>query len=283
MEPIVARKTWRTLEPIHGMIYFAPEAASAYAAIGLAPGPMGYFASRSAALGAVPPEAVVATFFNFDPRLVRQALPGAWTITTPAAVLEARLHAADAALRRVLPAGVLGSAEVAEAAGLARLAAETATHHVGGRPLFAAHAALPWPDDPHLVLWHAQTLLREYRGDGHVAALVLAGLDPVEALVTHAATGEVAAPVLQATRGWDDEHWSRAVESLRARGVLAGGEKLEFTPAGAALRRQVEEQTDAAALAPYAALGDERCARLRARARPLSTMLVEAGSLAPRR
>ncbi len=45
-----------------------------------------------------------------------------------------------------------------------------------------------------LALWHAATVLREHRGDGHVAALVAAGLDGRQALVTMAATGAVPRP-----------------------------------------------------------------------------------------
>ena len=97
-----ARKTWRTLEPIHGMIYFAPEAAARYEALGLR-GRSGYFASRSAPMGAVPAPVVVATFYNFEPGLVHESMDGVWNLATPAQLLDARLAAADAALRRALP------------------------------------------------------------------------------------------------------------------------------------------------------------------------------------
>src|SRR5207237_1692783 len=114
-------------------------------------------------------------------------------------ILEARVEAADAALRRALGEAV-GTAEMARAATLARTAAEAATDHVEGRPLFAGHARLDWPDEPHLVLWHAQTLMREYRGGGHVAALTASGLTGIEALVVHGATRQGSARVLQAHR-----------------------------------------------------------------------------------
>ncbi len=90
VSPLVARKTWRTVEPCHGFIYFTVEAAEAYAELGVT-GPMGYFASRAAALGAASAELVVATFYNFNPSLVRSVIPAAWDITTPEAMLEARL------------------------------------------------------------------------------------------------------------------------------------------------------------------------------------------------
>src|SRR5438270_7955164 len=104
VDPVVARKTWRTLEPLHGLIYFAPEAAERYAALGI-DGRAGYFASRAAAMGPVSAEVVIATFFNFNPDLVRAGIPAAWHTTTTDKMLAARLEAADAALR-----GALGDA-----------------------------------------------------------------------------------------------------------------------------------------------------------------------------
>jgi hypothetical protein len=109
MDPVVARKMWRTLEPYHGMIYFTPRATEAYADLGIT-GRAGYFASRAAPMGAVGAEVVVATFFNFHPGLVGRALPGAWEVATPAAMVEARFDAADRALSELLGAEVTGSA-----------------------------------------------------------------------------------------------------------------------------------------------------------------------------
>src|SRR5690606_38672070 len=150
---------------------------------------------------------------------------------------------------------------------LARSAAEAACDHLSGKPLFAGHAALPWPDDPLLVLWHAQALLRELRGDIHIAAMVAEGIDGCEALVVHAATGEIPREALQTTRGWTDEEWHGAVESLRAKGHLdaEGG----FTERGRASRQWVEDRTDEGALVAYRVLGEEGCQELRALARPL--------------
>jgi len=280
VDPIIARKTWRTLEPVHGMIYFVPEADQCYESVGLEGNRMGYFASRAAAMGPVPAEVVVATFYNFNPTLVRGAIPRAWSLAAPADILTARLDAVDRALQRVFGVDVLKSAEIAEAAGLARQAAEAATTHAHGRPLFAGHAALAWPDEPHLVLWHSQTLLREFRGDGHIAALVLADLDPVEALVTHAAAGDVTAEVLRGTRAWSADEWLSAAARLRSRGLLEPDETLSLTEAGRALRQQVEDQTDAAAVVAYETLGDDGCERLRQLGRPLSQAVVAGGLLA---
>ena len=276
MDAIVARKCWRTLEPYHGLIYFAPEATAAYDEIGLEP-PQHYFGSRAAAMGSVPAEVVVATFYNFHPPLVHTAIPAAWERASPELIVAARLDAADRVLRRVLGDDL--SARVGEAARLARAAAE-ATGPAAGRPLYAAHAALPWPEDDHLVLWHAITVLREFRGDGHVAALLADGIGPCEALVMHGASGDVPSAILKATRAWPDDDWAAAEEELRRRGWLSVDGSL--TDEGARRRQWVEDRTDALALAPWEALGEEQCARLRELVRPLSTAIVQSGVLGGR-
>jgi len=278
VDPALVRMAWRTAEPIHGMIYFAPEAHERYAALGLRER-MGYFASRAAAFGPVGPDTVVATFFNFNPALVRAAIPAAWRIAAPHDILRARLEAADAALRRACGPDLLASPAMAEAARLARRAAEAASERPHGRPLFAATSALPWPDEPHLVLWHAQTLLREYRGDGHVAALLLSGCSGIEALVMHAATGKVPAEVLRRTRGWSVAEWDTAAGQLRSRGLLGGGAEPGLTEAGQAQRQWVEEQTDLTAVPAYAVLGTAGCARLVELAGPISRAVADAGLL----
>lgn len=273
MNPSVARKCWRTLEPYHGLIYFLPEATAAFDAIGLE-ARHHYFASRAAPMGAVPAEVVVATFFNFHPALVHAAIPEAWARCTPEKVLAARLAAADQMLSRLLGEAVHGP-EMAEAAALARAAAEAAGP-CAGRPLFAGHAALPWPDGDHLVLWHAITLLREFRGDGHIAALLADGVGPCEALVLHEASDEVAAGVLQTSRAWPDDEWASAQEELRRRGWLAGDGSL--TEEGRTHRQWVEDRTDELALGPWQTLGDEACERLRHLVRPFSRTIVDSGT-----
>jgi hypothetical protein len=272
MEPVMARKMWRTLEPYHGMIYFAPEATAAYEALGVT-GRGGYFASRAAPMGAVPAEVVIATFFNFNPALVRQGIPSAWEAATPAELLDARLAAADAALRRSLGDQV-EDPSVGRAAELARTAADACTPT--GRPLYAGHASLPWPAPPHLALWHAITLLREFRGDGHIACLVDAGMEGIDALVLHAASGDVPRAALQSSRQWDDDDWAASVAKLQARGLVDGDGA--FTVAGGALWQHVEDRTDALALAPWAALGQDRCDELRGLVRPLSKAIVAGGT-----
>jgi hypothetical protein len=136
MQSVMARKMWRTLEPIHGMIYFAPEAAEAYKVLGIDDFRMGYFASRSAPMGAVAADVVIATFFNFNPLVVRGAIPAAWAIASPSQIVAARFTAAAGALSRTI------GAVPEEAADLARRAASDLDP--AGRPLFAGHASLDW-------------------------------------------------------------------------------------------------------------------------------------------
>ncbi|GGU52855.1 hypothetical protein GCM10010178_51970 [Lentzea flava] len=133
---------------------------------------MGYFGMRAAPLGAASPELVTAVFYNFAPRMVARALPDAWAVASPADYLRVRLEGVDGALRRML--GSVDTPDIAEAADLARSAALAVD--VAGRPLAAANRALPWPTAAHLALWHACTILREARGDGHVAHRCASGL-----------------------------------------------------------------------------------------------------------
>ncbi len=271
---LLARKTWRTVEPLHGMVYFVPEGAEAYAKLGVT-GRDGYFASRSAPMGAVSAEVVISTFFNFNPELVHAAIPACWETTTPEALVAARFDAVDQACRRLLGDDVVASDEMRRAAALAHTAAQHASTRMDGRPLAAGHAQVPWPDDPHLVLWHAQSILREYRGDGHIALLVTHGLNGIDALVTHAASGEVPAHLLRSSRAWSSEDWEAAIVSMRQRGWLTDAADPTFTEWGAAQRQEIEDQTDVLAAAPYAALGEDGCAELRALARPWSKVFSE--------
>lgn len=273
MNPSVARRLWLLLEPLHALVYFAPEARQAYADAGLKGGWMGYFASRSAALGAVAPEVVTAAFYNFAPAMVRRALPDAWRYSTVEQVHEARLAIADAALRRVLGDLAHGPA-VGEAAELALAVVEVAD--LGGRPLFAAHAALPVPDRPHLALWHAATCLREHRGDGHVALLLTAALDGCEANVLAAAAGAVGDDQ-RTHRGWSEQEWAAATQRLRDRGYVDDSGRT--TPGGLAARDAVETSTELLAVGPYAAAGQELVDRLAGLLEPLTAAVNVAGAV----
>ncbi|HET7278312.1 MAG TPA: hypothetical protein VFJ22_09560, partial [Dermatophilaceae bacterium] len=170
-----ARRAWSGLESLHVVGYFADETRDQYVALGLHPR-LSYFAARVAAMGPVGPEVSEATFYVFAPWLHRKALPAAWDLTTPERLVQARRDGTAEALGRIL-----GRPDVSEALAIARRVTEGLT--APGRPLYAAHAGLVWPDDDLLALWHAATLVREHRGDGHVAVLTATGIGPVEATV----------------------------------------------------------------------------------------------------
>jgi hypothetical protein len=272
------RRAWRVTEPIHALIYFVPEAPERYAKLGVDPR-AGYFASRGAVFGATGPGPVSASFYVFNPDLVRRYLPAVWATVAPAAMLAARMDAADAALRRGLGDAV-HSPEMAEAAGLARRAAESAAAWPQGRPLYAATAELPWPDEPHLQLFHAQTLLREFRGDGHVATLLTAGVSGLEAMILQVAAGPADPRFLRVTRGWRREQWAAAADGLRSRGLIDGAEPA-LTGSGRELLGGIEDATDRLTEPAYRVLGPDGTARLAELTRPMSRTLVKAGMLDP--
>jgi hypothetical protein len=270
----VSAKAHRATESLHSLIYFAPEADEQFTAIGLRPGRMGYFASRSAPMGAVSAAVTAATFYNFNPELVARSIPLAWTLAGPAAIRAARLTAADRALRRLLGRDVVSSAELSELAGLARAACDALGPE--GRALYAGHAELPWPDEPHLVLWHAATLLREYRGDGHLMALQEAALSGIEAIFTHTLTGRgFTVEAAKKLRGWSDEQWTEAAKGLRDKGLLDGD---DLSPAGVELRMQVEATTDHLDLAAWKHLGPDRTQRLIDLGKGLTRVVVANGA-----
>lgn len=283
-ESAAVRSVHRLIEPVHTIVYFAPERDGIYARLGL-DAASGYFASRSAALGSVPVEVVIATFFNFAPDLVTSAMEGVWDRTTPSTVLAARTEVADVALRARLGADVIASPEMERAAELARDAATEATTYLEGRPLFAAHAALDWPSDPHLVLWHAATLLREFRGDGHIATLVTTGLDGLDAIVINAASRQIPEGFLRATRGWSAEAWTQAIELHRQTGWLIDpGDDidsephapLELTPDGVDQREAIEAATDRSSTLPWLAIGAAGVSELSALIRPWARSIADA-------
>jgi hypothetical protein len=263
----------RVIEPVHAMIYFAPEAFEEYEALGLSGQAELYFPSRAAAFGVVPWQVVQATFFGFSPLAVQFGITEAWTKTTPQDVLAARLRGVDRALRRIAPDLI---DDVGEALDLVRTACEGCD--VPGRPLYAAHAALPEPAEPHLALWHGMALLREFRGDGHIAALVAAGITAPQALVLNGSfQGGGMTQFLQQTRAWSADEWTTAAKQLEERGLVDG--EGELTDAGRAERERIEEHTDQLALAPYEHLGQGRTERLYELLLPLSKAVVASGGL----
>lgn len=206
-DSVLIRKLGVLVESIHAVVYFAPEPQAAYVEMGLKGYWRGYFASRAAPLGAVGPELVTALFGGFAPAMVARALPTVWETASPRQVQAARQAGALAALRRLLDDH---EDSVAEAADLTRQCVQALP--LPGRPMAAAQAGSPRPSEPLEALWHDCTVLREHRGDGHLAAVALLGLVWPE---PHLLPGRQVDAQQQQYRGWDDESWQRAADRMR--------------------------------------------------------------------
>jgi hypothetical protein len=264
---------WRLAEIYHAVVYFAPERPERYTALGLKGGWMGYFATRSGALGRVSPAVVTAAFYNFKHTMVERALPDAWLYTTPERAVAARLDVFDAAITRLLGPRI-HALEVVEAARLAEDAVRRS--ETPGRVMYTAHAALPLPEQPHLALFWATAALREYRGDAHNIALAYAEVDGCEAHVLLEALALVP-PDQRVYRGWDDDDWAAARERLRARGWLDAQGRITAT--GRRARADIERETDRLSVTPWLRLGDDASQRLVTLLTPLAARIVTGGGL----
>lgn len=268
---MTARRLHDRIEPVHAVTYFAPEARSALDALGYRGFWAGYFAARSAPLGPVPAEVVTAAFYNFAPERVAKAVPGVWDVAPPSEALAARRESAVAALQR---SGV----EDGEAAVVADLVAKAVDEVTpDGRVLYGANRSLPWPTEPLARLWHASTLLREHRGDGHVAVLTAEGVSGRECNLLHAAAGRVPKEMIMRARDYDDEQWARHMGALQQRGVLdADG---ELTDEGRNLKQHIEDRTDTIALGALDALDDGEVESLFQALTPIARKVVAAGDV----
>jgi hypothetical protein len=271
-QPELARRFFDRFEPVHAVTYFAPEARAALDGLGYRGFWMGYFAARSAPLGMVPREVVAAIFYNFAPERVAKALPAAWEIAGPEAALRARQDSAVAALRRY---GIGADENVCIAAELAGRAARQAP--LDGRPLFAANLTLPWPEDPLAGLWHAATLLREQRGDAHVAVLAAAGVSGRESNLLHAAAAGIPRDYIARARDYDDAEWRHHEQRLAERGLLNDDGSL--TAAGREMNDSIESATDTLALTALDALSDDEVERLFQALTPITRAVIAGGDV----
>ncbi len=268
-----SRRTWAALEVLHVVGYFAEELPEEYVALGLHE-KLSYFAARGAAFGPVGPRVTEATFYVFAPWLHDAALPAAWEHTTPELLVQARRRGIARALARTV-----GAPDVTEALALARRLTDGLAETLGsaaGRPLYAAHAQLAWPEDDLVALWHAATLVREHRGDGHVALLTARGIDPVEATVLDGAWAGKER-FLRSTRGWSDDEHDAARGRLAARGWL--DDQGALTDAGRAAREDLEHATDLVSMGGWRALGLEDTQRLGELMAPLRRAVLDSGVL----
>jgi len=266
----LAAKLGTMTGPVHGFIYFAKEATEEYDAIGLPP-VSHYFGSRAAPFGAVSAEMVIATFYNFKPAAVRDAIPTAWESTTPESIQQARMTAAGRALAphaAGIPAGDIG-----EATDIAQRMVEGVGYE--GRPLAAANLTVPTHDDPVTQLWQLTTIIREWRGDAHIGVLIEADVDAVEALALHVGIGAFPRSIAQATRRWNDEEWEAGVDRLASRGLMnADG---TTTDAGTEFRAAIEARTNVLSARQIATVGEDATRRLIEILRPLRKGLTQEG------
>ena len=262
----VARRMYDLVEPIGLVPYFADESDEALMALGLRNVWDAYFAGRAAPLGrSVPAEVVHAIFYNFAPGEVARHIPQVWELTTPEAALAARERGCVAGMRRIL--GELADDPAVARAGDLLLKAATSAP-VGGRPLYAALRALPVPQEPLARLWHAATLLREHRGDGHTVALLTEDVGGTEAHVLHALSIDL--PAEKFGRVWHlpAAQLTAVIDGMRARGLV--GPDGWLTPDGRAAKDRVEAMTDRLAEAPYNALSPTELADLVTDLEPIS-------------
>ena len=268
-----ARRLHRLVEPIHLVTYFSDEPTDALMALGLRNYWDGYFAGRAAPLGRVPAEVVDAVFYNFADGEVARHIPRVWDKATPEAALAAREQGSVAALRRIL-GDLTDTPGLARAADLATRAATSAP--TDGRIMYAALRALALPEEPVARLWHAATLLREHRGDGHVAALVAAGIGGTEAHVLHALSEGSPAEKFGRVHHLPADRLARVVDGMRARGLIDASGWL--SDAGRTTKERIESLTDDLAAPAYSSLAPSELDQLIEDLEPISAALDAAGS-----
>jgi hypothetical protein len=270
----VARRMFELTEPICLVNFFSQEPNDSMAALGFSNYWDGYFAGRSAPLGQVPAEVVHAAFYNFGDGEVARHIPKVWDTTTPEAAHSARAQGCVAALRRIL-------GDLAGTPGLARAAALLAQASVSapteGRVMYAGLRALPMPTDPVTRLWHAANMLREHRGDGHIAALVGERIGGTEAHVLSALDmGIYPAESFGRIHHLPQARLAEVMDGLRDRGLLDDAGR--FTDAGRAAKTRIEALTDALAEAPYGGLEPLELKELITVLEPISARLQATGS-----
>lgn len=267
----MARRMFELVEPIGVIPYSAEEPDEAMYALGFTDYWDTYFAGRAAPLGLAPAEVVDALFYNFAPGEVARHIPKVWDVTTPGAAIAAREAGCAAALRRIL-GDREGSPELALAADLLLEAATSAPF--GGRPMYAALRAVPIPDDAVARLFRAASLLREHRGDGHIAALVVEGVGGLEAHVLFALHAGIPAEEFGRIQHLPAAQLAAVVEEMRGRGLI--GDDGRLSELGRAVKRRVEDLTDDLAAKPYESLALDELDELQATLEPIAARLLAA-------
>src|SRR5690349_20381678 len=263
-------RMFELLEPI-ATVTFSEVANEAFLAVGMRNYWDGYFAGRAAPLGLAPAEVVHAVFYNFADGEVARHIPWVWGKITPQEAIAVREQGSAAALRQVI-GQLADSRDLVRVADLATRAAVSAPTE--GRALYAGLRALDVPEEPVARLWHAATLLREHRGDGHNAALLAHGIGGTEAHVLLAVSLGLRAEEFGRTHHLPRARLAAVVDGLRGRGLLdaAGG----FTDAGRETKEQIEALTDKLAAPAYDVLGADELDELITGLEPIATAVSAA-------
>ena len=272
MTDVSARRFFELVEPIAVVTYLEPEPTEAVMALGRLSVWDAYFAGRAAPLGRDVPAAVVhALFYNFADGEVARHVPSVWERVSPEAAIAARRAGSVAALRRLLGdlADGVGIGRAADL--LVRAGTSAATE---GRALYAALRTLPAPPpaEPLARLWHGANLLREHRGDGHVAALVACGIGGTESHVLHALSEGMPASAFGRVSHLPAAQLEAVVDGMRDRGLV--GDDGWLTPAGQQMKQRVEDLTDELAAPAYDVLGPGGRAELADLLAPLAAALT---------
>jgi hypothetical protein len=270
MTVATARRLFELVEPIAVVTYTEPEPTEAVMALGPLDVWDAYFAGRAAPLGRDVPAGVVhALFYNFADGEVARHIPRVWDLVTPEAACAARQRGSVASLRRIL--GDLADAPpVARAADLLTRAGSSA--RTEGRPLYAAVRTLPAPTEPVARLWHGANLLREHRGDGHVAALMASGIGGTEAHVLHSLSEGMPAEEFGRVSHLPDAQLAGVIDGMRTRGLV--GDDGWLTATGRATKERVEALTDELAAPAYDVLEPHELDQLVDDLQPLADVLV---------
>ena len=267
----IARRMFELVEPIGVIPYSTPEPNEAMFALGFTNYWDTYFAGRAAPLGLATAEVVDALFYNFAPGEVARHIPKVWRTTTPEAAIAARRSGCGNALRRILGDRV-DSPAFARAADLMLRAATSAPFE--GRPMYAALRALPVPDDAVGRLFHAASLLREHRGDGHIAALMVEGVGGLEAHVLFALGLGMPAEKFGRIHHLPAAQLAEVIDGMRRRDLI--GEDGWLSDSGRAVKQRVEALTDDLAAKPYGYLDASELDELMASLEPLAALLLAA-------
>jgi hypothetical protein len=267
----MARRMFELVEPIGVIPYSADEPNEAMFALGFTNYWDLYFAGRAAPLGLVPAEVVDALFYNFAPGEVARHIPRVWRTATPESAIAARQMGCVKALRRILGDRV-DSPAFARTAELLLKAATSAPFE--GRPMYAALRAIPVPDELVARLFHAASLLREHRGDGHIAALVVEGVSGLEAHVLVALSMDMPAEKFGRIRHLPAAQLAAVIDGMRDRGLI--GDDGWLSEQGRAVKRRIESLTDDLAARPYESLEPDELVELITALEPLATLLLAA-------